>query len=158
MARSPHLCQSNKFNSQDIKYETGMEGQMERKRVKRGQIERTNKAGKTMRNKHSSNTKCICECLCLSVFEYFFDMSYLYSWVWSCSTVPGHWELSNIQWQSIPPAYNLGCTQSESLHQQQSCCPYGGHFGAQGLSCTGWHWFVVQLRGRREKERVITHD
>lgn len=79
-------------------------------------------------------------------------MSYLYSWVWSCSTVPGHWELSNIQWHSILPAYNLGCTQSVSQRQRQSCCPYGGHFGAQGLSCTGWRWFVAQLWGKREKE------
>lgn len=64
-------------------------------------------------------------------------MSHLCSWVWSCSIEPGHWGRSNIQWHLIPPAYNQDCTRSESQLQQQSCYPYGGHYGALGLSCTG---------------------
>lgn len=87
---------------------------------------------------------------CILVF-----MPYLYSLVWSCSIVPGHWELSNIQWHSVPPAYNLDCTQSGSQRQQKSCYPYGGHSGAQGPSCTGWHWSVAQLWRNRVKNRVI---
>lgn len=80
-------------------------------------------------------------------------MPYLYSWVWSCSIEPRHWELSNIRWHSIPPACNLGCTQSGSQRQQQSCSPYDGHSWAQGLSCTGWHLSVAQLwrDGRKDK-------
>lgn len=85
-------------------------------------------------------------------------MSYLYSWGWSCSTEPGRWGLSNIQWHSIPPAYNLDCTRSGSRRQQQSCFPYGGRCEAQGRSCTAWHWSGEQLRRNGVITQVIICD
>lgn len=78
-------------------------------------------------------------------------ISYQCSWVWSCSIVPGHWELLSIQWHLIPPAHNLGCTQTAPLHQQQSCCPCADHFLARGLNCTGWHWSLAPLLSEKQK-------
>ena len=75
------------------------------------------------------------------------------SWVWSCSTGPERWGLSDIQWHSIPPEHSLGCIQSGSQPRQQSCSPCGGRFGARGPSCTGWRWSVEQLQKKVKKKK-----
>lgn len=85
--------------------------------------------------------------------------SHLCSWGWCCSTVPGHWALSDTRSHWGLPAHSLRYIRNAPQLLQQSCFLCVCHAWALELSCTELHWFLGQLgeMKRKKKTNIVQH-